>query len=280
MPDLSMTALIKKYSGYIVLGMVLVLLLGVLFGGNAGKEVYEVVCLGDSIMGNVRDESSIPGVLEEATGKRVLNGGFGGMSLAYVNEQKRSDIQQDGFSLVGITESALAEDFSWQRSSLEAAFVMDYYGETIAAFESVAWDDVEVIVIEYGINDYTMGVPLDNEEMPYDKYTFGGALRHTLKLLTEEYGAEKILLCTPTFCWFTEEDNDCRVSNGYGSLEDYVNLEKEIAEQFGVKVLDNYNESGIGPENESWSDYTVDGIHLNEKGRRLIAERIAESIKK
>lgn len=278
MPDLNVKTWIKKYGGYMALGMVLVLLLGLLQNCGREKTVYSVVCLGDSIMGNVRDESSIPGVLESLTGKKVLNGGFGGMALGCVNDKRRGDVKQDGFSLVGITESAMAEDFSRQKASLEAAFVMDYYQETVQDFEQTSWEDVEAIVIEYGVNDYMMGMPLDNEAQPYDIYTFGGALRYSLRLLTEEYGDKKIILCTPTFCWFLEKEEDCRVSNGYGTLEDYVELEKEIAKEFGIEVLDNYHESGIEPENESPLSYTEDGVHLNEEGRRLVAERIAQCI--
>ncbi len=278
MPDLSVKVWIKKYGGYMALGMVLVLVLGLFQSFGSGKEVYSVVCLGDSIIGNVRDDSSIPGVLEGLTGKTVLNGGFGGMTLGCVNGQRRGDVNRDGLSLVGITESVLREDFSWQKASLEDSFVMDYCQETIRDFEQTSWDDVEVFVIEYGVNDYMMGMPLDNEEQPYDIYTFGGALRYSLKLLTEQYGDKKIILCTPTFCWFLEREEDCRVANGYGTLEDYVELEKEIAKEFGIEVLDNYHESGIGPENESPLSYTEDGVHLNEEGRRLVAERIAQSI--
>lgn len=278
MPDLSVKTWIKKYGGYVALGMVLVLLVCSLKSFGSGREVYSVLCLGDSIMGNVRGESSIPGVLSELTGEEVLNGGFGGMALGCVNDQRRGDVKQDGFSLVGITESVLAEDFSRQKASLEASFVMDYYPETIQDFEQTSWDDVEVIVIEYGVNDYLMGMPLDNEESPYDIYSFGGALRYSLKLLTEQYGDKQIVLCTPTFCWFPEREEDCRVSNGYGSLKDYVELEKKIAKEFGIKVLDNYHESGIGPENESPLSYTEDGVHLNEAGRRLVAERLAQCI--
>lgn len=278
MPDLSVKALLKKYGAHIVLGIILVMACGVFLRGIGAKENYDVVCFGDSIIGNVRDESSIPGVLESLSGKRVLNAGFGGMSLACVNDLGRGDIQRDGFSLVGIAESAVAGDFSVQKSSLDVAFIMDYYEETVRSLETVNWDKVEVLVIEHGVNDYMMGMPLDNEDELYDIYTFGGSLRYVLRLLQEKWPSKRIILCTPTYCWFPEKDSDCGEDNGYGTLEAYVNLEKEIAEEFGVEVLDNYYDSEIGKEGVSPLDYTVDGLHLNEEGRRHIAERIAECI--
>lgn len=280
MPDLSVKAVIKKYGGYIALGMVLIIFFCVLYMCAGEKKEYNVVCLGDSIVGNVRDESSIPGVLEQITGKSVLNGGFGGMSLACVNASGRGDLQRDGFSLVGIVESAVAGDFSVQLSSLNESFVMDYYEETIRNFEKVDWKKVEVVVIEYGVNDYTMGIPLDNAEDPFDRCTFGGALRYTLEVLKKEWPDKRIILCTPTYCWSPEQNSDCRENNGQGSLEDYVELEKRIANEFGVEVLDNYFESNIGNKDRLWSAYTVDGLHLNEAGRKHIAERIAECIGK
>ena len=62
-------------------------------------------------------------------------------------------------------------------------------------------------------------------------------------------------------------------------LEDYVNLELEIAKEFHVDILDNYHESGIGGSFEDWEKYTTDGLHLNEDSRRLIAERIAQVLR-
>jgi lysophospholipase L1-like esterase len=78
-----------------------------------------------------------------------------------------------------------------------------------------------------------------------------------------------------------KESNCQNTDNGGGFLEDYVNLELEIARQYGVEVLDNFHESGIGSTGdfEEWEIYTQDGLHLNEKGRRLVAERIVEIIK-
>ncbi|MBQ7955130.1 MAG: SGNH/GDSL hydrolase family protein [Lachnospiraceae bacterium] len=267
----------KKYE---ILGAVLMLLLlGGLFW-RGPKTDYEVLCLGDSIFGNVQNETSIPGLLKKETGLSVLNGGFGGMTLAQRNVERRGDIQEDCFSLVGISESLAAGDFSWQKGSMEEAVHLDYFPQTVSELETVSMDCVEIIVIEYGVNDYLNGLPLENKENPYDKYTFAGALRYVLEFLQDQYPDKQIVLCTPTYCWFPEENADCsRKNTGYGVLEDYVNLEKIIGQEYNVMVLDNYHESGIGNGNVSWQEYTEDGLHLNEAGRKLIAKRIAECIK-
>ena len=58
---------------------------------------------------------------------------------------------------------------------------------------------------------------------------------------------------------------------------DYVELEKKVAKELGVEVIDHYDLF----EHDSFDrcfEYTIDGLHANEYGRELIAESIADYI--
>lgn len=277
----------KNIKGFIkknaYLGISALLFLGLTAGfviaDRLQKKEYRIVCLGDSIIGNVRDDTSIAAILEESLGMSVYNGAFGGTTASARNWEERASIGMDSISLTELTDAICYGDFSVPNASINSFSTMEYFPKAVFGFNRVDLNKVEVLVIEHGVNDYLVGAPLDNEEDPYDVYTFGGSLRYTLRELKKERPVIRILLCTPTYCWFLADEVTCEERDlGGGCLEDYVNLELEIAREFGVDVLDNYHDSGIGGSFENWSEYTEDGLHLNEEGRRLIAGRMAEAI--
>ena len=252
------------------------------FHENGEKEEYRVICLGDSIIGNERDETSITAVMEEILGTKVYNGAFGGTTMSCRYNENRASMTEDTLSMVQLAQSIAYRDFGVQNASVTGWSPMEYFPESMYGFQKIDFEKVEVLVIEHGVNDYLAGAELDNTEDPYDIYTFGGALRSALKILKERYPDLRIILATPIYCWYVREGVNCEERDfGNGLLEDYVNLELEIGREFGVEILDNYHESGIGSTGtyEEWEEYTVDGVHLNEEGRALIGARLAEAVR-
>ena len=71
----------------------------------------------------------------------------------------------------------------------------------------------------------------------------------------------------------------CEQYNLSGILEEYVNKEIEVAEECGVEVLDIYHDFYPHEQWEDYTLYTLDGLHPNDDGRKMIAERIAEYLK-
>ena len=65
----------------------------------------------------------------------------------------------------------------------------------------------------------------------------------------------------------------CLLLQPFG-LDDYVQMQKAVAEEFGVEWIDAYYGSGI------WSDtidiYTYDKLHLTDEGKQLIGDLIAD----
>lgn len=246
---------------------------------ESGKQEYPIVFLGDSIIGNVRDETSVTALLETKTGMRVYNGAFGGTTAALQNVENRAAYNFDCISLTELSKAAAADDFSVQKAGIAACAKMGYYIDALHGLANVDLDKMDILFIEHGVNDYLTGISVDNPQNQMDVYTFGGALRTSLQLLQDRYPNLKIILCTPVFCWFPDDESDCTEKDfGGGVLEDYVNLELDIAAAYGVSVIDNYHDSGIGGENAEpgeWTVYTEDGVHLNQAGRKIIADRIA-----
>ena len=117
---------------------------------------------------------------------------------------------------------------------------------------------------------------ITNPENPYDEYTFLGALRSSVRALRDTNPEIRIVLVTPTYTWYTEMGLTCEDRDkGGGILEEYVDAEIRAAEELGIEIIDVYHD--FFPH-EKWEDkdlYTRDGMHPNDEGRRMLAEKIA-----
>lgn len=168
------------------------------------------------------------------------------------------------------------KDFGPQRTVFLKEAMTEYFGETVDGLAKLDFGAVELVLIEHGLNDFYAGVPLRNEEDPMDEHTFAGALRSSLEALQKTNPDVRIVLVTPTFTWMLEGAYTCEEFDaGYGNQEAYVEEELRIAAEYGVDVIDVYHDFFPHEEWDDWKRYTMDGLHPNEAGRRLIAEAIA-----
>ncbi len=217
---------------------------------------WNIVFLGDSVIGNYTNTTCIPSVTGGLTGANVYNMGFGGGSAA--------EFPDNNYSLPDIANALIQKDLS----SLPAEQQV-YYG-----MEQYIQDNPEgqlCVVINYGLNDYYAGAPLETEN-PYDIYSYAGAMRTAIKSLKEAYPDVRILLNTPNFTSFFDFGMEYRFDQKH-TIVDYVDKLITIAEEMDVEVLDNYRELGINEEN--FFEYLLDGCHPNEKGRFMIGRNVA-----
>lgn len=241
----------------------------------------QLVTFGDSVFGEVRDGTGIPDQVAEQMGMSFYNGAFGGTQVGRGDAEYRLAYGKDAFSLVGLSKSVYAEDFGVQQTIRLKESSTDYFEEVIDGLALIDFSKVELILIQHGLNDFYAGVPIRNEEDPYDEYTFSGALRTALKLLREKCPEAEIVLVTPTYTWYFYEQLTCEEYDvGYGSMEAYVAAEKAVAEEFGIEVIDLYHDFFPHEQWSDWELYTRDGLHPNEAGRKLIAEKICEYLQK
>lgn len=274
----------KKRLPVIIAIVAVVLLAGCTFMqiDKSKKCEYRVVCLGDSIIGNVRDKTSVTGVMESILKEPVLNGAFGGTCASLGNTERRSTFYEDSLNLAALADAVSKKDFEVQLYDISSnQFGLDYFQPALFDLSQVDFKKAEILFIEHGINDFSAGRPLDNPEDPKDVYTYGGALRYSIEELEEAYPDLQIVLVTPLYCYFQENGKrglDSETADfGYGPLENYANLELEIAEEYELPCIDNFHNFGLDRTNAD--EYTLDGIHLNEDGRRKLAEVLADYIK-
>ena len=265
--------------------LVFALFMGLLWGNIRPREQdteVPVVIFGDSIFGRVRDESSVASVLSQLLEVPVFDGSLGGTALGRLDGEMRLASAKDCLSMEALAQAIVLQDFGVQQTVRMTENGTEHFAATIDELQTIDFSNVEILVMGHGINDYHGGMPIYNEEDPYDKYTFAGALRSALEKLKEEYPHMRIVLATPTYSWYVYEEEPLTCEDrdlGGGVLEDYVDVQMQVAESLGVEVIDLYHDFFPHEEWEDWRLYTVDGVHPNEQGRKLIAEKISRYLK-
>ena len=243
------------------------------------RQQVDIVTFGDSVFGEVRDETAVPALLQETLGKTVFNAAMGGTGMARTAEEQRMDYPKGSLTLIGLSKAIYAKDFGVQHSGEFRESMMEYFPEVIEGLEKIDFSQVEMVLIQHGINDYHGGIPIENPENPYDEYSFLGALRSSVELLREVNPDMRIVLITPLYTWYESGTLTCEeVNYGGGVLEDYVNAELALAEELGLEVIDLYHDFLPQGSWEDYAPYTRDGVHPSEEGRYRIAEIIAEEL--
>lgn len=154
------------------------------------------------------------------------------------------------------------------------------------SFCSRAWDMdplSDIIVVMGGSNDYGSGdAPMGN---PGDttRATFCGAVEHLCGLLQELYPDSKVVFLTPPHCKGDGvPSTDPRKANCPEKhvLSDYVEKILEIVPKYGFPVFDMYGNLGIDFNNpQQCEKYSIDGLHFNDTGNRVIADKIIEFLR-
>lgn len=239
----------------------------------------KVVTFGDSVFGEVRDNTAVPCLLQEYLGETVYNGAMGGTCAARTEELKRMDYPKGSLSLVGLAKALYAGDFGVQKSGVFRESMMEYFPEVIDGLAALDFSETELVLIQHGLNDYHAGIPIENPDNPYDEYSFLGALRSSVELLKKANPNVRIVLVTPTYTWYLSQGKTCEeVDFGGGVLAEYVNAEMALAEEMGLEVIDLYHDYLPNEMFEDYALYSKDGVHPNEEGRRMMAWKIVEAL--
>ncbi|MBQ1225810.1 MAG: SGNH/GDSL hydrolase family protein, partial [Clostridia bacterium] len=140
--------------------------------------------------------------------------------------------------------------------------------------------DADIIVVFGGTNDFGHGDAPLGTMADRTPETFYGACHALCQKLIEKFPEALIVFMTPLHR--LEEDN----INGDGSkvpmgnLKVYINILKEVLEFYSIPTLDLWACSGIQPKVDVLKEkYCPDGLHPNDAGHKLIADRLAGFLK-
>lgn len=240
------------------------LLAGYDLGTSADLSDMDIVFFGDSVIGNFTDSTSIPGVVAGLSGAAVYNFGVGGTTAAF-----RGDPAE--MSLLPVVEAFLSEDVSLLSEEQHVKRDMEEYisGHAPGENRSICF------ILNFGLNDYFIGIPVGSQKPEDARSCYEGALGLAVTLLREAYPDCRIILMTPNYSVEFHGGTDIQSPAG-GTLSEYAEAVRNVAEQRQVEVIDNFAESGIGADNV-WT-YILDGTHPNELGRYIIGRRIVRHL--
>lgn len=239
---------------------------------------WDVVVMGDSIIGKGRGDGSVDEYFEKYSGMTMVNGAFGGNCASVGEHADRYSYHEESINLYNLAKAACYRDFGVQWADLAASQTkVAYFEEALSELSAADLNQTRILLLAFGTNDYTTGRKLDDPDDPYNVKTYGGALRYAVELFQETYPDLKVVIVTPLFCHLSERENCFGEDFGGGTLDQYAEKEKEIAAEYGLDVIDVLEDVGINETN--YEDYLEDGMHLNEAGRELYARFLAEKIR-
>ena len=141
--------------------------------------------------------------------------------------------------------------------------------------------DADIVAVFGGTNDFGHGDAPIGTMADRTPDTFYGALHLLYTGLITRYLSARIIVLTPLH----RLNEDSRYgSHGKavpsGTLEEYVNVIRRVAEYYALPVLDLYACSGLQPNVPVIQErYVPDGLHPNDEGHRILEERIVAFLK-
>lgn len=137
-------------------------------------------------------------------------------------------------------------------------------------------NDADIVVVFGGTNDFGHGdAPLGTMD-DRTPYTFYGALHCLYTALTEKYPDVPVVILTPLHRLNEDSPKGDNKPEPIGTLKEYVNIIREVAEYYSFPVLDLYKESGLQPKVPVIQQkYIPDGLHPNDDGNAILAHKIA-----
>lgn len=241
-------------------------------GDVSGKPLSgkTIVGFGDSIFGYVRDTTSVLSYVARETGATVHNVGFGGcrMSVHPTNGYA-------AFSMWALAKAIVEND--WTTQDAQASSGSSYFPEHLALLKSIDFNSVDMVVINYGLNDFTAGngVQIDNINDPDDYTTMCGALRYSIEKLLTAYPNLQIFIDLPTYRYWPDTGKypDTYTNNLGKYYHEYVDALRSVASEYNLPVIDCYY--GLGVNKLNVATMTSDGTHHSAIGRQRLGEFIA-----
>lgn len=227
------------------------------------KDPLQVLVLGDSIWDLVRDDTGVAALLEKELGNAVV------YNLAIKGTQA-TDTGAEDTSLIAMTE--------YITGKRECALPDDVEAKNI--LPEVPYEEMDYVILAYGLNDYFAGVKQKNPNDYYDVTTYSGALCSGVMALQEVCPDAVFVIVSPTYCQGYSYGQVIHESTshdfGGGTLIDYTASAKAVSASFNAIFINSYDDMNITIHNGE--KYLIDATHLTEYGRKKYAENVANYI--
>ena len=235
-----------------------------------------VLFLGDGFIAENTGDDGIAALVGDITGANIYNCAISG-STAGLNK----DAYMRAFSLTALADALATADFSRQTAALETLTSTDEYSniaESINTLKSINIHNINCIILSYGYQDYENGTALSDESHAING--FSGALGYSItRLHSVTSSATRIYISTAAYGVCEDGSNSDNTQNSAAlTLKDYVDSCEDVAWDFKMTYIDNYNELGINSFNAKYFYDEGEYGLLNANGRELVAKNIANII--
>lgn len=243
-------------------------------------DASNIVLFGNAPFADDRDSSdSLANLIAKETGANVYNCSISGSYLAAQELNFDPTVAaMDAYCLywlVNLATGAPIDNYYVQAAEQLGDKTPADAEEVINTLKTLDFNTIDTVAIMYDATDYLLGNPMYNDDNPTDPTQFTGNLEASLDVLQSLYPQIRIIVMSPTYAYAVDENedyvsSDMYIYNNRDVLSTYVIKECYSANLHSVSFMDNLYGS-ITEDNAK--EYLIDNLHLNVKGRKLIAKR-------
>lgn len=243
-------------------------------------DASNIVLFGNAPFADDRDSSdSLANLIAKETGANVYNCSISGSYLAAQELNFDPTVAaMDAYCLywlVSLATGAPIDNYYVQAAEQLGDKTPADAEEVINTLKTLDFNTIDTVAIMYDATDYLLGNPMYNDDNPTDPTQFTGNLEASLDVLQSLYPQIRIIVMSPTYAYAVDENgdyvsSDMYIYNNRDVLSTYVIKECYSANVHSVSFMDNLYGS-ITEDNAK--EYLTDNLHLNVKGRKLIAKR-------
>lgn len=235
----------------------------------------KIAMFGDSIIENF----GIPEELADRTGATVYNLGFGGCRMAplIINPAiSKANVYKNEMSMTAMATSIFQKNYDSlivAGNKLNSEFGDDNRSQISTIANTINWDTIDIIWIDFGTNDFGMGVPLGTTSTNTTT-RFHGAVKWVISRMQSQCKTSQIYFSTPKWRSAAGSPGDASFTkNGEGCLvSDYADVIRYWCAYYGLPVCDLNATLGVNKFNEEY--YLLDGVHPTARGVDRIVDRM------
>ena len=243
-------------------------------------DASNIVLFGNAPFADDRDSSdSLANLIAKETGANVYNCSISGSYLAAQELNFDPTVAaMDAYCLywlVNLATGAPIDNYYVQAAEQLGDKTPADAEEVINTLKTLDFNTIDTVAIMYDATDYLLGNPMYNDDNPTDPTQFTGNLEASLDVLQSLYPQIRIIVMSPTYAYAVDENgdyvsSDMYIYNNRDVLSTYVIKECYSANLHSVSFMDNLYGSIT---EDTAKEYLTDNLHLNVKGRKLIAKR-------
>lgn len=254
--------------------------------GRVDDGVTTIVTFGNAPFADDRDsENNLANMIAEEADAVVYNCSIPGSYLASQEDHFIADkAPMDAYTFYWL--ACLACDLGVDKVYADAKAALgddapEGIDEIINTISTIDFNQVDVIAIMYDATDYFMGNYIYDISYHQNIQAFTGNLVAGLTVLQETYPHIRIIVMSPTYAFYVDEEGNYLSSDQYkynpdeDVLSTYCIYQSDMCSERSVSFIDNLYGS-ITEDNAE--EYLKDHLHLNQAGRELIKDRFLEAL--